>query len=61
MALCGEPDGIDEVFCVCGAAVLGLDIPLVCLEVELSANDARVESGVFLDLKFLFDVGEVAT
>lgn len=44
-----------------GAAVLGFDVPLVCLQIELRADDARVESGVFLDLEFLFDVGEVAT
>jgi hypothetical protein len=50
VALGGETDGVDEVFCVCGATVLGLDVPLVCFEVELSADDSRVESGVFLDL-----------
>ena len=50
VALCGEADGIDEVLCVSGATVLGLDVPLVCLEVELSTYDARVESRVFLDL-----------
>jgi hypothetical protein len=60
VALCGKANGVDQVLCVCGATVLGLDIPLVCLEVELSADDSRVESGVFLDLEFLFDVGEVA-
>ena len=61
MALRGETDGVDEVLCVCGAAVLGFDVPFVCLQVELSADNSRVESGVFLDLEFLFDVGEVAT
>jgi hypothetical protein len=45
---------------VCGAAVLGFDVPFVCLQVELSADNSRVESGVFLDLEFLFDIGEVA-
>lgn len=60
VALCGKPDGIDEVLRVCGAAILGLDVPLVCLQIELSADDARVESSVFLDLKLSFDVGEVA-
>ena len=60
VALCRETDGIDKVFCVCGATILGLDVPLVCLEVELSSDDSRVESGVFLDLELFFDVGEIA-
>ena len=40
VTLGGKPDGIDEVLCVCGAAILGLDVPLVCLQVELGANDS---------------------
>jgi hypothetical protein len=59
VALCGETDGVDEVLCVCCAAVLGLDVPLVCFHVELGTDDSGVESGVFLDLQLLFNVLEV--
>lgn len=34
-----ETDGVDEVFCVGGPAVLCLDIPSVCFKVELGAYD----------------------
>jgi hypothetical protein len=54
-----EADGVDEVFRVGGPAVLRLDVPSVCLEIELGAYDPRVEGRVFLDLQLLFDVFEV--
>jgi hypothetical protein len=54
-----EANGVDEVFRVSGPAVLRLDVPPVCLEVELGAYDPRVEGRVFLDLKLLLDVFEV--
>lgn len=40
VALGGKADGINEVLCVCGTAVLGFDVPLVCLQIELSADDS---------------------
>jgi hypothetical protein len=55
-----EPDGVDEVFRMGSPAVLRLDVPSVCLEVELGAYDPRVEGRVFLDLQLLFDVFEVS-
>jgi hypothetical protein len=55
-----EADGVDEVFRVGGPAVLRLDVPSVCLEVELGAYDPRVEGRVFLDLQLLLDVFEVS-
>jgi hypothetical protein len=54
-----EADGVDEVFRVGGPAVLRLDVPSVCLEIELGAYDPRVEGRVFLDLQLLFDVFKV--
>jgi hypothetical protein len=55
-----EANGVDEVFGVGGSAILSLDVPSVCLEVELGAYDPRVEGCVFLDLQLLFDVFEVS-
>ena len=54
-----EANGVDEVFGVGGSAILRLDVPSVCLEVELGAYDPRVEGCVFLDLQLLFHVFEV--
>lgn len=55
-----EANGVDQILCVRGTAILCLDVPPMGLQIELSSDDSRFESGVFLDLKLLFDVREVA-
>lgn len=59
IALGGEAGSKDEVLCLCGAAIFGLDAPPTGVCVKLCADDDGVEGAVLLDIEDLVDVIKV--